>query len=569
MLMMNKHTKSTPLVAKTVGQCLHETAARCTEQPGVLFREESWQRSWQALDQEVDRAAKGLIALGFEKGDHIAIWGTNVPEWLLTQLAAARIGAVLITLNPEWKQAELTYALKQSDTNGLIMIEGFEKPGKGKPFLYDYLGTIQAMIPGLPEASAGQPLQVPELPTLRRIILISGSSQPGMIRWQDLLQAGRSISDQQLKAIEDKVVPEDLAMIQYTSGTTGFPKGAMLTHYNIVNNARIATAHLFLSEQDRLCGPVPFYHCFGSILVNLGCVVSGAMMIIPAPIFDPHKTLEAVADERATVLYGVPTMFMTELDDLDFPKYDLSSLRTGIMAGAPVDKELFEAVTRHMGATEITIAYGLTETSPVTHQTYASDPFEKRHSTVGRPIEHTEAKIIDPATLDQVPDGMVGEIVVRGFHVMKGYYKNPEETAKTIMEGGWLRSGDLGIRDKEGYYRIAGRLKEMLIVGGHNVYPAEVEQALHSLLADKVEMLQVVGTPHPKLQEVVGLAVKLRPGQYLTLEEVRSRCEGKLEWPKIPRQLKIMDDFSQVMTVTGKIQKFKLREVLERDLQPL
>lgn len=564
---MNTQTNSTPLVAKTVGQCLHETAERHTEQQGVLFKENGWERSWGALDHEVNRIAKGLIAIGFGKGDHIAIWGTNVPEWLMTQLAVARIGAVLVTLNPEWKQAELTYALKQSDTNGLIMIKGFEKPGKGKPFVYDYLGTIQAMIPGLLQATADQPLQAPEFPFLRRIVLISESPSPGMISWSELLHAGKSISTQQLQTVEAQVSPEDIAMIQYTSGTTGFPKGAMLTHYNIVNNARIATAHLFLTAEDRLCGPVPFYHCFGSILVNLGCVVSGATMVIPAPIFDPHRTLEVVEEEKVTVLYGVPTMFITELDDIDFPKYDLSSLRTGIMAGAPVDKELFEAVTQHMGATEITIAYGLTETSPVTHQTYASDPFDKRHSTVGRPIEHTESRIIDPGTLADLPDGEVGEIVVRGFHVMKGYYKKPEETAKTILEGGWLRSGDLGIRDKDGYYRIAGRLKEMLIVGGHNVYPAEVEQALHSLLADKVEMLQVVGVPHPKLQEVVGLAVKLHPGQYLTLEEIRSRCEGKLEWPKIPRQLKVMDDFSQVMTVTGKIQKFKLREVLEHDNQ--
>ena len=566
---MNTHPNPTPLVSMTIGQALRTTAAQWPDRPGILFRKPRWQRTWQAFDQEVDRVARGLIALGFQKGDHIAIWGTNVPEWLLTQLAVARIGAILITLNPEWKQAELTYALQQSDTRGLVMIKGFEKPGKDKPFVYDYLGTLQAMIPELSGLPEDQDLQVAEFPALRRIVIVDEQRHPGMMRWEDLIASGDGVSDATLHQAEQQVDAEDVAMIQYTSGTTGFPKGAMLTHNNTVNNARIATAHLFLSEEDRLCGPVPFYHCFGSILVNLGCVVSGATMVIPGPIFDPHNTLEAIAQERATVVYGVPTMFITELDERDFAAYDLSSLRTGIMAGAPVDKELFEAVTRRMGATEITIAYGLTETSPVTHQTYASDPYEKRHSTVGRPIEHTEAKIIDPSTLDELPDGEVGEIVVRGFHVMKGYYQKPEETAKTMLDGGWLRSGDLGIRDRDGYYRIVGRLKEMLIVGGHNVYPAEVEQALHSLLSDKVEMLQVVGIPHPKLQEVVGLAVKLHPGQYLTLEEVKARCEGNLEWPKIPRQLKIMDDFSPVMTVTGKIQKFKLRELLNASEEPV
>ncbi len=565
---MKNTTHPTQLVDRTIGQYLHETSRLYPAKQGVLFKENQWQRTWEELDQEVDRVARGLMALGFGKGDHIAIWGTNVPEWLLTQLAVARMGGVLITLNPEWKQAELTYALQQSDANGLVMIKGFEKPGKGKPFVYDYLATIQAMIPELGGSAADHLLQLSEFPALRRIVLVSDQHEPGIIRWADMLAQGHSVSEQQLHTAENAVSSHDVAMIQYTSGTTGFPKGAMLTHHNIVNNARIATAHLFLTADDRLCGPVPFYHCFGSILVNLGCLVSGATMVIPAPIFDPHRTLEVVEEEKVTVLYGVPTMFITELDDIDFPKYDLSSLRTGIMAGAPVDKELFEAVTQHMGATEITIAYGLTEASPVTHQTYASDPYDKRHSTVGRPIEHTESRIIDPGTLADLADGEVGEIVVRGFHVMKGYYKKPEETARAILEGGWLRSGDLGIRDQDGYYRIAGRLKEMLIVGGHNVYPAEVEQALHSLLADKVEMLQVVGIPHPKLQEVVGLAIKLHPGQYLTLEEVKARCDGKLEWPKIPRQLKIMDDFSQVMTVTGKIQKFKLREVMEQDVQP-
>ena len=353
-------------------------------------------------------------------------------------------------------------------------------------------------------------------------------------------------------------------MIQYTSGTTGFPKGAMLTHNNIINNARAAAYNIHLTNQDKLCGPVPYYHCFGSILVNMTCLVSGATMVIPSAHFDPHETLQAIEAEKCTALHGVPTMFLGELDDVDFGSFDLSSLRTGIIAGAPVDKELMEAIENKMKAKSMTIGYGLTEASPLTHQTLPEDVLERRVSTVGKPIPHTFSKIVDPESGLEKPVGEVGEIWVKGYHVMKGYYKKPAETNEAIIDG-WLRTGDLGVKDKQGYYKIVGRLKNLIIVGGHNVYPAEVEQQIHSLLQDKIELIQVIGIPHPKLQEVVGVVIKCLPGEYLTMQELKSHLEGKLEWPKIPRHLVILDDFSPYMTVTGKLQKFKLKKLFQNE----
>jgi len=542
----------------TIGAQLRHNALAFPERDAAIFNEPVARFTWKILDSETNRLAKGLMALGVQRGDHVAIWGTNVPVWLLTQLAVARIGGTLVTINPEWKEQELKYALSQSDSRILVMIPGWEKTIKNKTIRYDYLRMIQSVCPALP-CNDG-------FPELQHIVVAGETPQAeGFMSWDSCLQMGQSISDEALETRAAEVHPEDVVLLQYTSGTTGFPKGAMLTHYNVINNALAAADHMRIHEQDRICGPVPFYHCFGSILFVLGAVVSGAAMVVPAPMFHAHKTLETVEREQCTALYGVPTMFIAEMEEIDFDAFNLRSLRTGIMAGAPVDKELFEAVTQRMGAREMTIAYGLTEASPVTHQTWIVDPVEKRITTVGRPVDHTEARIVDPGTFRTLGVGEVGEIWVKGWHVMKGYYKKPEETAKAIVEDGWLRSGDLGVMDERGYYRIVGRLKEMFIVGGHNVYPAEVEQSLHTILDDKVEMLQVVGVPHPKLQEVAALVVKLLPGKNLTLEEIQQRCDGKLEWPKIPRYLKILDDFSIVMTVTGKIQKFKLNELLRQE----
>jgi fatty-acyl-CoA synthase len=547
------------LIRTTIGALLERNAQESGSREAVIFFKKGIRYTWKELDSEVSKVAKSLVALGIGRGSHVAVWATNVPEWYIIQLASARIGAVLVTINPEWKQRELSYAIRQSESKVLVMIPGFEKTVKDKTVEYDYVGMFNELCPDLPCSDV--------FPELKHVVLAAGAAPPNMLSWEDFLEKGKPVSDAALDVIAHAVEPDDAALLQYTSGTTGFPKGAMLSHYNVVNNARAVAGHMRLSKDDRLCGPVPFYHCFGSILVNLGCLVSKAAGVIPSAMFDAHQTLKAVEAEKCTVLYGVPTMFIAGLEDMDFDAFDLHTLRTGIMAGAPVDKELFEAVTQRMGAKEMTIAYGLTEASPVTHQTTILDPVEKRITTVGKPIEHTEARIVNPNTYETLDAGEVGEIWVKGFHVMDGYFKKPEETAKTIVEDGWLRSGDLGVMDESGFYRIVGRLKEMIIVGGHNVYPAEVEQSLHSLLEDKIEILQVVGLPHHRLQEVVGLAVKCLPGRSLTLKEVRQRCDGKLEWPKIPRHLKVMEDFAPVMTVTGKIQKFKLAELWRKELE--
>lgn len=548
------------LLETTIGALLKEKLDQHPNKDAAIFHADRVRYSWEELDVLSEKIAKAFLGLGVVRGTHVALWANNIPEWIFIQYALARIGAVLVTINPEWKQEELAFALRQSDADFLVMCPGFVKQSGTLVHHYDYIGMVKALCPNLTEGASEA-----TFPRLKKIILTPGANERGMLNWQDFLAGGLEVSQRTLEDVFRLVVTHDPVMIQYTSGTTGFPKGVVLTHYNVINNARITANLQNLGPDDIICGPVPFYHCFGSILLNLGGLASGAAIVIPDHFFNSQTTLKAVSEYRCTALFGVPTMFISMLALSDFGQYDLRTLRTGIMAGAPVDRELFEAVTEKMGAYEMTIAYGLTEASPVTHQTCITDPKEKRFGTVGFPIEHTLAKIIDPETKEDLPDDQVGEVVVKGFHVMKGYYNNIEATAKTMHQG-WLRTGDLGVRDTEGYYRIVGRLKEMIIVGGHNVYPAEVEQSLHTILEDKVELLQVVGVAHPVLQEVTGLVVKLRPGRQLTLEEVKARCEGKLEWPKIPRHLKILKDFEPYMTVTGKIQKFKLSELFASSL---
>jgi len=550
----------------TIGARLTYNSRHFKDKEAVVYSDLGIRWNWQELNRQVKKVAKGLLALGVGKETHVAIWATNVPEWLLVQFAAAKIGAVLVTINPEWKQEEMRYALEQSDTEILVMIKGFQKPSAQTIYHYDYVTIINDLCPEISHCDALEPLQLKALPQLHRIIVIDQESSPGMVSWQHLLALGRDISETTLEVSETELSPHDTAMIQYTSGTTGFPKGTMLSHNNILNNARAAAEHMRLTCDDRLCGPVPYYHCFGSILVNLCSLVTGAAMVVPASNFDALKTLQAIERERCTAIHGVPTMFLMELDVLDLHKFDLRTLRTGIIAGAPVDKELMEAITQKMGANEMTIGYGLTEASPITHQTDPHDSIEKRIHSVGKPIVHTQSKIVDLNTFEMVEIGQVGEIWVKGYHVMQGYYNKPEETQKAIKDG-WLRTGDLAKTDEDGYYYIVGRLKELIIVGGHNVYPAEVEQLLHSLLADKVEMLQVIGVPHPTLQEVVALVVKCHPGFSLSIDEVKERCSGKMEWPKIPRYLHLVKDFAPFMTVTGKIQKFKIKQYLTQKLQ--
>lgn len=554
------------LVYKTTGQLLDENAKKYPKEDAVVYVDQNCRFSWAELKDMVERTAKSFISLGVRKNDHIAIWGTNKPQWLFTQLAAAKIGVPLVTINPEWKAGELKFALKQSDTKVLVMIDGFEKRSGKKIHKYDYIKILQ------------DACNLEKFPILKDIIIISRGKIPKRIgsswrplSWKKFIRLGSKTSNRVFKDMQSSVDPDDVCLIQYTSGTTGYPKGAMLTHYNVINNALEGSRNMELTNKDGLCGPVPYYHCFGSILVNMCCLVVGATMVIPAEHFDARKTLEAIEKEKCTALHGVPTMFTAELAEKKFSRFNLATLRTGIMAGAPCPTELMNDVVYKMTAEKITIVYGLTEASPITHQTRPDDSIERRVSTVGRPIEGTEAKIVDPQKFEETGEvlevgiGEVGEIWVKGYNVMKGYYKKPEETKKAII-GRWLRTGDLGVKDAQDYYKIVGRLKNMIIVGGHNVYPAEVEQTLLSLFDEYIEMVQVVGVPHKTLQEVCAAVIKLKPGKKLTFEEVKAKCQGNMEWPKIPRYVKFVPDFSMAMTATGKVQKFKLREILVKEL---
>ena len=439
------------------------------------------------------------------------------------------------------------------------MSPGFTKHSRSGDREYDYMGIINELIPSLTDLPYSNTIEIDEFSKLTHIVQVSDKRQRGMFRWDDI------ISEEVIK-YNDYVPASSIAMIQYTSGTTGFPKGAMLTHFNILNNAIAGAEHMALTNMDILCGPVPYYHCFGSILVNMIGLVTAATVVIPNDTFDSEKTLKCVQKYHCTALHGVPTMFMDEVLTEKAKNYNINSLRTGIIAGAPVERELMEAIIDEMGATEMTIGYGLTEASPLTHQTDRFDPIERRVESVGKPIINSKARIVDPTTLEELQNNEIGEIWVKGNNVMKGYYNRPEETAQSIVSG-WLRTGDLGYKDEDGYYHISGRLKEMLIVGGHNVYPAEVEHSLYGLLKDQVEQLYVVGVDDERFQEVVGIAVKCLPGEDITLEEVRRLAQGKMEWSKIPRHLVKVDDFSDFMTVTGKVQKFKLQDHFREILQ--
>lgn len=555
------------LINRTIGQFLEENAIKYPNHEAVVYVDDNLRYSWSDLKRLVDQTAKAFISLGVRRGENIAIWGTNKLEWLLTQLASARIGAALVTVNPEWKASEVAYALKQSDSKVLVMMEGFEKKSGDKIHRYEYLKILNEACPELNEVGSSN-LNINQFPELRYIVLITKNPQPPFwaLSWQDFVIRGSQVSENDFQNIINAVSPQDVCLIQYTSGTTGFPKGAMLTHFNIVNNARDGAQNMELTYQDRVCIPVPYYHCFGTVLGNMVCITSAATMVVPAEHFNARKTLIAVEKEKCTALHGVPSMFINELNDPEFHKFNLSSLRTGIMAGAPCPIELMEDVVYKMGAKKITIVYGLTEASPITHQTRPDDSIERRVSTVGKPLDNVQAKIVDPITEKELGIGEVGEIWVKGYNVMKGYYKKPEETAKAIVKDGWLRTGDLGTRDKDNYYKIVGRYKDMVIVGGHNVYPAEVEQTLLSLFEDEIMEIHVVGVPHKVLQEVVAAVIKLKPGKTLTLDEIKARCDGKVEWSKIPRYVKFVDNFSMAMTVTGKIQKFKLKELLIKEL---
>jgi fatty-acyl-CoA synthase len=542
----------TPLIGETIGVHFDRTAARFPDRDALIVRHQNIRWSYRELRQRIDAIAAGLLALGLEPGQRVGIWSPNNAEWVLAQFATAKAGLILVNINPAYRLAELEYALNKSGCTALITASRFKTS--------DYLGMLRELAPELGQAQPGN-LHAAKLPELRLVIAIGTEAEPGMLPFSAITGLGGDEERQRLAELAETLQFDDPINIQFTSGTTGFPKGATLTHHNILNNGYFIGEAMKFTEADRLCIPVPLYHCFGMVLGNLACVTHGAAMVFPSDAFDPRATLEAVEAERCTALHGVPTMFIAEMDHPDFAKFDLSSLRTGIMAGSPCPIEVMKRAVASMHLNEITIAYGMTETSPVSFQSSTDDPLERRVSTVGRIQPHVEAKIVD-AEGRVVPRGAPGEFLTRGYCVMLGYWNDPERTAESIDAAGWMHTGDLATIDDEGYCNIVGRIKDMVIRGGENVYPREIEEFLYR--HPKVQDVQVIGVPDPRYGEELCAWVKLRDGETATTEEIRAFCQGQIAHYKIPRYVKFVDAFP--MTVTGKIQKFLMREETIREL---
>jgi fatty-acyl-CoA synthase len=543
----------------TIGDLLDSQTERYGEGEALVNVEAGTRFTYREFKAECDRVARGLMALGIEKGQHVGIWATNYSEWVVAQFATAKIGAVLVTVNPSYRTHELEYVLKQSEANALILIGQFRTS--------DYVGMTNEVMPELKDSAPGE-LRSSTLPYMRNVIFISPPSAPetktpdGMWSWKDVREKCSEISKADLANRQASCDPNDTINIQYTSGTTGNPKGAMLTHYNLVANGYYTGEGMKFTGEDRLCIPVPFYHCFGCVLGNLACVTHGSTMVIPSEYFEPLKVLEAVQQEKCTALHGVPTMFIAQLGQDQFSDFDLSSLRTGMMAGSPCPIEVMRQVVDQMGAREITIGYGQTEASPVITLTRTEDTLERRVSTVGTALPNVEVKLVDPETGVDTPTGEQGELLTRSFMVMKGYYNLPDATASAIDKDGWLHTGDLATVDADGYYRITGRLKDMIIRGGENVYPREIEEFLYT--HPKVADVQVIGVPDERFVEEVMAWVMLKPGETADEEEIREFCKGKIAHYKIPRYVKMASEFP--MTVTGKIQKYRMREMSIEEL---
>jgi fatty-acyl-CoA synthase len=511
----------------TIGDDLRSTAARVPDRPALVDVSSGRRWTYGEFDAAVDEVARALVDAGLQKGDRIGIWSPNRPEWTLLQYATARVGVVLVTVNPAYRTSELQYVLRQSGCRWLVASPRFKTS--------DYRAMVEEV--------RG------DCPALERALFFDDGD------WTALLAQGRALGDDALRSRESSLSPGDPICIQYTSGTTGFPKGATLSHTNILNNGWFVGETCRYTEQDSICVPVPFYHCFGMVMANLAATTHGACMVIPAESFDPAATLRAVEQERCTSLYGVPTMFIAELA-LDLADYDLSSLRTGIMAGSPCPVEVMKRVSSEMHMEQVTICYGMTETSPVSTQTSVDDSLDRRVTTIGKVHPHVEVKIVDPTTGETVPRGMPGEFCTRGYSVMIGYWEEPEKTAQAIDADGWMHTGDLAVMDEDGFLNIVGRIKDMVIRGGENVYPREVEEFLYTHPA--VEDVQVIGVPDPRYGEELCAWVKVKSGARLDEDELRAFCGGRLAHYKVPRYVLVVDEFP--MTVTGKVQKFRMRE---------
>ncbi|MEJ7927501.1 AMP-binding protein [Sphingobium sp. AN641] len=536
-----------PLLAMTIGQALARAAASWPDQPALISRHQHVRMTWAELRQAADDLALGLAALGLAPGDRVGVWATNCAEWTIAQFATASIGIIQVNVNPAYRLAELEYTLREVGAAALICSASFKTS--------DYLAMVEELVPGL--AKSGGIIADDALPALRHAIKIGGPPRPGWIDLDDVMARGREGPRSDLATLAAGLNPHDPINIQFTSGTTGLPKGATLSHHNVVNNAHFVGLAMGLRQGDRLCIPVPLYHCFGMVMSNLACLVHGATMVYPSAVFEPGAVLEAIEAERCTALHGVPTMFIAELEHPDFGRYDLSSLRTGIMAGAPCPIELMTKVMTRMHMRDIGVAYGMTETSPVSFQTALSDPIERRVSTIGRVQPHLEVKIVDPATGETVPRGIPGELCTRGYAVMLGYWNDPRRTAEAISDG-WMHTGDLAVIDEAGYGSIVGRSKDMIIRGGENIYPRELEEFLFR--HDAVEDVQVVGMPDPKFGEEVCACIRLRAGADVTEQAIIDFCRGRIAHFKVPRYVYFVDSFP--MTVSGKVQKHVLREMV-------
>jgi len=545
----------TALLGVTIAEHFASIVKQFPHSEAVVSMPQGRRLTYARFADAVDPLARGLLAIGFNKGDRIGIWATNNVEWLLLQIATARIGAVLVNINPAYRPRELAYALQHSEVNGLFVIPRFRSS--------DYIAMLIELMPELQHAAAAE-FTSTDFPALRRVVVYDPAAaedtarpHPGFTTWADLLSAAEAICDGQLEAVTASLDMDDPINIQYTSGTTGFPKAVVLTHHNILNNASFSAQAMHFTAADRLAVAVPFYHCFGLVLANLLCFSVGACIVIPCEHFDAADVLKAVQAERCTAIHGVPTMFIAELEHPQFKDFDLSTLRTGIMAGATCPPALMQRVMQELHCSEILIGYGETEASPLTHLTSRDDNLERRVETVGTNLPHQEVKVVDVDSRQTVPLGSVGEICFRGYHIMRGYYGDAEATARAIDDSGWLASGDLGTMDAEGYIKITGRLKEMIIRGGENIYPREIEDFIFT--HPKVAEIAVFGIPDDFYGEEIMAWILLHAGETATQEEIREFCKDRIAHFKIPKHIWFVDEFP--MTVTGKLQKFRMREI--------
>lgn len=532
-------------IRHTVGALLKEVAKNYPDKQAIKYTTLPYERTWKEFDIETDKVAKGLLALGLKKGDHLAIWATNVPEWMLTLFATAKIGVILVTVNTNYKIFEMEYLLKQSDSKALILIDGFKDSS--------YVSIMNELCPEIKNSTDGN-IRSDRFPYLQHIIFAGDNTPDGMLNFDRLIELGKSIDEKEYIAISDNLHCDEIINMQYTSGTTGFPKGVMLTHYNILNNGKAIGDCMSFSEKDKLCIAVPLFHCFGLVLGVMASVTNSTSMVI-IPYFRPLDVMEACQSERCTALHGVPTMFIAILEHPDFKKFKFN-LRTGIMAGSPCPIKVMKQVVDEMGATEITIAYGQTEASPVCTQTTIDDSIQMRVETVGRVLPGIEAKITDPETGEELGPNKPGEFCARGYNIMRGYYKMPEATSLAIDSEGWLHTGDLSVVDENGYYKIVGRIKDMIIRGGENIYPKEIEEFLYTHPA--ISDVQVVGLPSKQYGEEVCAYIIIKQGMTLSEDEVKQYVKSHMARHKTPSFVSFVDSFPT--TASGKIQKYKLRE---------